>query len=663
MCYGRGLLPSKLSIATGCQILSMQSLLNRLLPLAVMLFVAIYFFLKVMASPHSESSDTLSLFNPVYMQHFYGQMAYPAYNQFESMVIHPPLHYQLIALFYGVGFNAQASMMMPFFLSVLLVLCLIGAGSFSFEWKISYAMALVVVSSFTFASLGIRPDYILSVCWFGGLVCMENARITNWKTVWLFMGAFLLSVTSILHYFGAFAFLGAAPYMVHIYRTRERNFFTRKAIWVAAPVLLIVAGYFLFHIIPNARDVARQIAGTIQIHQQGSIEKHYEVYRDFFNGYFFQKLLIVPVCVVAFLFLAIKPETRLLAFAGLPVTFFVLLFSSGKSGGYFIPEFLMLTFSVFLLLYWCINRLYVTFFKHHVLFLNATVAAIACMYASERIADVRVNIQQHFPSVGKAFTRNSELVTMRSCSQYALGKNAKMASRMDLWYVSGAKDWFNIMPDMIQQDKYATDSLQTFLASFDAVAEHAHMSNNTLRSDKHTINTLYLNHILHLRMFYLTNNFSSPANANVLPMLFYTTDTVSNFEGFYCSNNTYLTYYKRDTVNSDFVFFASVLAAGSVAEVMEDSIGICNVMTLPDDHGGLYQLAKDVHEVLLWGIIPRSRWSDGLAKLNLYGKVIQTIPLRSFPLQLNDILNGHEEQVNFYNTYAAYLESKPYYQH
>ena len=56
--------------------------------------------------------DEIGLFNPTYMNVHYGKISYPVHGYFDSMVVHPPVHYKMIAAFMSRGFTyyyAQAT--------------------------------------------------------------------------------------------------------------------------------------------------------------------------------------------------------------------------------------------------------------------------------------------------------------------------------------------------------------------------------------------------------------------------------------------------------------------------------------------------------------------------------------------------------------------------
>jgi hypothetical protein len=355
-------------------------------------------------------------------------------------------------------------------------------------------------------------------------------------------------------------------------------------------------------------------------------------------------------------------KTRTLALASLPVTMFVLFFSNGKSEGYFVPEILLLTFSIGLVKILIAKTAGSLFSRNFYIFLKIALVYIFCLRLynkSEYLVDV---VKTRYPDILNAILRENEMLTMRASSQYLLGTQAKVGSRMDLWYVSGAKDWFSILPDVYWGDKYPVDSLKTYFSAFDVIVDHSHFTNNTQRKDQETISSLYLDGRLKLKNFYITNNFDSePFYTNVLPMLFYSVRDTGIIRGISCWNNQRLKYYEEDSVDFDCILVLGVVSNDLKHSLPFHSFSFCNLMALPDKEGNQYQFEKDAQDYLIWGILPGENIKETLSLLTEYIRVKEIVTMRSAELNINSLLKRNETRVNFYKSYNDFLRMKAYY--
>ena len=184
--------------------------------LVVMIIVyalAMYFFV-----PRGSGIDEMGLFNPVYMKLNYGRMTYPIYGHFQGMYVRPPVRYSEVAALMRAGFT------LPYAEDFIPCLLIIGIALALAQAKLSRGSKLCLLFGFfisvtwmtdideSFRTL--RPDEQLALAWFLALVLLQDGYLRGWNLPRLFLGSFLLTYASGLHYYGVIAFTGAGFYVI-----------------------------------------------------------------------------------------------------------------------------------------------------------------------------------------------------------------------------------------------------------------------------------------------------------------------------------------------------------------------------------------------------------------------------------------------------------------
>jgi hypothetical protein len=70
----------------------------------------------------------------------------------------------------------------------------------------------------------------------------------------------------------------------------------------------------------------------------------------------------------------------------------------------------------------------------------------------------------------------------RARAQETVGRSALIGGRLDLWYVSGAHDWFGVEPDPLWKKDTSAVNLREYLSRFDYIVEHDRLSYTTINA-------------------------------------------------------------------------------------------------------------------------------------------------------------------------------------
>src|SRR5262245_50881365 len=171
-------------------------------------------------SERHQSFDDLHLANISYMYAHYSELSYPAHWQYHTLTLHPPLHHLEMGLLMKAGLSLYYAEATPVFLFFVLGVCLVVVSPFPTSVKIALLTAFCVpflnVEFFPRA----RPDVHRALAMFAGLIALESGRLANWNWKRLFLGSFLLTYASVLHYPGFLTWTGVAVYVVWIVMQR-----------------------------------------------------------------------------------------------------------------------------------------------------------------------------------------------------------------------------------------------------------------------------------------------------------------------------------------------------------------------------------------------------------------------------------------------------------
>ena len=447
--------------------------------------------------------DEIGLVNPPYMKLHYGRMTYPVHGHPESMFVHPPTHYQMIAACLRAGFSLYYAEAMPTFLTVLLCIFLIARGPLPDAVRIGllYGMALasVTFNRFAFENYGMRPEHHLAVTLLAGLILLEWARIDHWSGPKLFAGAALVVLAAGMQYYAWPAVLAVCVYGV---------FLLLEMGWGSAlsPLAALTAGalttglpYLTLFVLPNAASIRGMLDSTRVTGAAAPFAAHLAAYRALAGlhvgpglaGIAFR--LGIPMAFLSgAVFLAMR-STRVLILAALPVQLSLLFFAWHKHAYYYYPE---------------------------IQFYCAAIVAASLAVASSGLRQrhlqaglwyaAAIGCAIHLWIAGTAYRKPHwtlrpevhELEVARAAGREMLGPAARVGSRIGAWYASGGAYWHRVSPDLFWNPLPPAFDPAAYLARFDAIAEYQHMSFETRNGRSQNAATWYAGGLWHLRGFF-----------------------------------------------------------------------------------------------------------------------------------------------------------------
>ena len=429
------------------------------------------------------SSDDLSLSNTLYMLKYYGVMAYPVHGNFDAMVVHPPLLYYLHGLFYILTDNIIYSISATHFLVSALTCGIVYQLKIPTNWKLAYIISMILVMTTGQSEVSIRPLLPLSMMWVTGWLSIDAARQNAWQKAPLLFGSVLIGLASVSHYSAAFSAAGLLVYIVLVYLDKDCRQRNEIAAYLLLPATLIVAIYLLTNVFPNIHAVLHGISGAPTTDSiVDNVRNHHLLFG------------LVPPSILAFLILIIQPPLRWIGIAALPIWVFTLFFVYQKYD-YMYTELWLLYFGLLVLILRKFPRLS-----------WVLIALLVMSTIQSRI------LPSHLAS------NPGPMKIVRVCAKDLNGSTAKVASRMDLWYISGGQHWLNIIPDLYWKDTVTNQAAHEYFKHFDVVADHRHMSSNTENYNGKTIGNWYLDSVLQLKSFFINRH---PRFRSDLNMLFF----------------------------------------------------------------------------------------------------------------------------------------------
>ncbi|HEV2688634.1 MAG TPA: hypothetical protein VGV35_08775 [Bryobacteraceae bacterium] len=476
---------------------------------AIVLVVALL-LLGAYFSNRGGDVDEVGLFNPAYMDLHYGKISYPIYGYFNEMVVHPPVHYKIVAAFMRRGLTYYYAEATPTLLLLLAGVLLIAVSGFPAPVKIGLLCGLVgPIAAFAKEDLelfGMRPEAHINAAWLAGLIALESGRLRNWDLKRMFIGAFLLTYASGLHYYAAPALLGVLVYMIWALAQLGWRRASKPLLGMAAGGLLFGVPYLLLFLIPEWRPVMEMLRSVPQEGMWQILRNHIDQYRYWatqHDGVFGLGLwfwLGVPVVLVSTPILIALPSTRALALAALPLEVFVLLFAGHKHAYYFIHEVSIYCAAVVAGGTILAERLVATLARQiprrAVLTTAASIVTMILLAAKWNAGHSTISLEP----------REQEAEVARAAGKAMLGLNARVGSRLAPWYTSGADQWVNISSDLLWRALPPEFDVAQYVARFDAVAETSHMSNSTQNGRNATLSSWYLDGILHLAGFFFAES-------------------------------------------------------------------------------------------------------------------------------------------------------------
>src|SRR5579862_4466083 len=137
--------------------------------------------------PRKPGMEEAGVFNAAYTYAHYGKMSFPVYGLrfFDSFGIHPHLHYTILGLLIRLGLTLYSAEAVIISTVALIAITLILRGHFPETVKLGFLLGLygTIVLSVMYIpddAVGVRPELHLTLAWFGGLVALESARLSNW---------------------------------------------------------------------------------------------------------------------------------------------------------------------------------------------------------------------------------------------------------------------------------------------------------------------------------------------------------------------------------------------------------------------------------------------------------------------------------------------------
>ncbi len=543
-----------------------------------------YFILLCWYLPATLSSDDLTLFNPVFQWLQTSQLNYVIYEGNHVITVHPPCQYFLVSFFMSLGINSQIAYSLPFVISAGILLLINFCSPFTWPVKFAVVVSLQLIHFFPVTS--IRPDVTLAVLWFSSILLLETAALKRNSFLLYFLGSALWALSGIWHYYGLFGLFGVLFYLPF------RNFNAAKAkIWwmVFAGIFVVLIPFFGLYVLPNISEILNQV----HLNQGGgnmltAWKRHLAYYPAFSvlteRLWFCLPALFVHACysfygvlpVIVCLFSIYNLSIRRMLLSSLPLLFTILLFSQGKSDGYFVPELLML---MFIAAYLCFRATTYLFSAG-----NVSASILGAILGCSTISIVLVNLLQIVAATSLPLTlQHHEMHKVRWCSKQLLGTSASVAGKISTWYISGAQKWTNVstmLTNITQADdkKVLLDSL----VSFSAMAETKHMANTSENKQNITLNTLYIDSSLALSGFVFSENGGYESE---LATLFYTVGKQKPIAGFVCRNgNTTLKVTETDTGSFVFLVYTVIKQPGLLDSILLETAGAValNYFPLPE---------------------------------------------------------------------------------
>ncbi len=571
--------------------------------------------------PNPEFSDSLSLFNPVYMYSVYGKMVYPVHGYFDNMPVHPPTFYLIQGLIFNITASKFFAFLLPLLTITLLYFISVIVSPIPKTDKILWIAPLCILIVNFNGTISTRPDFFLLIVFVTGLFYLELFKKAENKYLAL-LGILFLSFASILHYFASFAFLG---YLIYIFSFTKRRFTisTRLVLYSLLLVILIIGGYIILHIIPNFWDIFHLVKN---VNTEGSSLQNHQA-----------TIWGIPVVLISgMLLLFFNKKFLSLFLACVPLTFFVLFFSSGKSLGYYLCEYFIFYFALISLIIKLLNK-----FEKKKRFSFVTVYSLVLL---QTIVSFNINSN-------KRDTQNAQFY--RKVSTFLHGNDKVTASRMDLWYISGTRHYLNLNPILIWNSEIPPSD-KNFAKNFDLIAEHKHMSNNTINPHFTTISSFYIEKSVVLNSYIFNQNDNKDPN-----IVFYSATPPSQFIALVNSSNDHYYLFNESDQSSQY-YFISIVCDNDNA-YLQSKLQYWTSMPLVDKSGREYQLRRDVKESLYFGIISKSDLLQ-VSNYKTYVQLIDSIPLNKPELiSKKEISDIHTEDVLIYEKLDDLKIRKAYY--
>ena len=439
---------------------------------------------------------------------FHNQVNFPIYDEWEVMIAHPPVNGLILGLVRKVFPLYYALAIIPFFL-ISLFLWLVLKLQTSEIQKSAFLLglfALFVACLYSIVNFSVRPDLNITLLWLCGIMTLENGRLRNWKGSYIFFGAALFTLASILHYPYMPGILGVGVYYYLSFREQERKFFFKTASTLTLGGFLIGIPFLAFFIIPNFFSILSTVRVPLVVDGYetptglwSTLKYHLAFHRMYYpnlqSGSLFLAWLHklpVPIGVFSCLGLMLIRKTRVFGFAALPLVFVLTFIIKQKKDYYLIPEWAL--FFIFL----------------------GTVAGL--ILGSDRFRKIPGNSSGifvlHFTNLmvllltltnfsvfGFSTNKRDKQYyigdVIRAASMKVTGPEAVIGGMHAGWYVSGAKYWFNEDKALFQYPEMVDEHLKQ-VNWFSDYAFGKNVDFYSFGSAKLTLSGLYAKKLLRL---------------------------------------------------------------------------------------------------------------------------------------------------------------------
>jgi hypothetical protein len=471
--------------------------------------------------------DEIGLFNPVYMYATSGHMAYPAYGFFDGMFVHPPTHYLVVALAMKAGLPLACALALPPFLLVLVTIRFIVWSRLSTLTQVALLFGFFAGvflpwhALHTPFGLSLRPDVHLALAWFAGLIALETGRLASWNPFRLFVGSFLLTYASGLHYPAIIAWTGVMVYLAWVLKDRGWAAGRGSALALLGGGAAFGVPFLVLFWIPHWPAILDNVRTTDPFGGvRESLAAHVAIYQRIWQakqGPLLTDLLFwplrfgIPTLLLSTGVLVVKRETRGIALASLPCLLFVLLVVQRKVTNvpYLLPEFTLylsaLALAPLVALRWLTRqtvRLPV-FRRDSPLVTGDTEEGVTAAGASALAALLVFGTPWWAEAMYASLPRVDEMKVARAAGRLILGPNALVGHRLTRFYTSGAAHSYLIQTDLLW-DKHPPFELGQYFSMFDAFAEDPHLSDRTANAPGKSLASWYAGGELHLRGFYFS---------------------------------------------------------------------------------------------------------------------------------------------------------------
>jgi hypothetical protein len=467
--------------------------------LMMLLLRAAYF------SDRNGGVDEIGLYNPTYMAVHTAQMTYPVHGYLYNMVVHPPVHYEMVALMMKMGLTLYYAQSTPALLMLMLFIAVVMTSPFPGAVRVGLLYGIwVSIAIFSKASVemfGMRPENHLGAAWLTGLILLESARLDGWDLKRMFAGGFLLAYASSVHYYAGIGILGAAVYAVWapVSLGLQKAWKPVAAIFLGG--LIFGIPYLLIYFLPNYEAIQTMVRST---QSGGSILENLATHRQEYFSRVSQGMgnfwltpplrLGIPLVLLSTPILYVIRSTRGLALAALPMQLFVLLFAWHKHAYYYIHEIALYSAAIaaamLILADGLMQKLSSRWARAGV---GAVMAFFLCLgwWQLDKWGGASISWEP----------RVHEQEIARAAGREMLGPRARVGSRIGIWYASGGHYWYGLK-GILEHSLFAPVTPAGYFSNFDAVAEHSHMSESTLNPDRKGLLSWYLDGTLRLRGFF-----------------------------------------------------------------------------------------------------------------------------------------------------------------